>query len=441
LEQGDVVNIDPNIAAIVLIIALLILLFLGMPIAFVMILVGFGGMVALLGMKGALTSLGMIPFGAILSYTLTVVPMFILMGQFAFCSGISGDLFDVGQKWLSRLPGGLACATVAGCAMFGACTGSSVACCATMGKIAITEMEKTGYNPRLAAGTVAGAGGLAVLIPPSLPAVIYAMVSLESVGKVLVAGILPGILSSLIFISFIVISVKWSPDLAPKTTGFPWKQKFIALKGIWGILAMFTLVMGSMYMGWATPTEAGAVGAAGTLIIALVRRRSTLRDIWKACLETTRQVCMIFTIFIGTTLFGLFLARAGVPMKIAAYLGSLSVPPVVVLSAIILFYIPLGMFLDPGSMILLTTPIVYPTIISLGYHGIWWGIILIILCEIAVITPPVAANLYVVKGVAPHISFEDIAKGALPYVARDLLVIAILIIFPQIALWLPNMMR
>ena len=412
-----------------------------MPIAFAMILVGFGGLVTLLGIKGALTSLGIIPFGTILSYTLTVIPMFILMGQFAFCSGISGDLFELGQKWLSRLPGGLACATVAGCAMFGACTGSSVACCATMGKIAIPEMEKAGYNSRLAVGTVAGAGGLAVLIPPSLPAVIYAMVSLESVGKVLIAGILPGILSSIIFISFIVISVKRHPDLAPMTTGFPLKEKLMALKGVWGILAMFTLVMGSMYMGWATPTEAGAVGAFGTLIIALVRRRSTLHDIWKACLETTRQVSMIFTIFIGTMLFGLFIARAGIPMKIAVYLGALPVPPVAVITAIILFYIPLGMFLDPGSMILLTTPIVYPVIIHLGFNGVWWGIILIILCEIAVITPPVAANLYVVKGVAPHVSMEDVIKGALPYVGRDFLVIAILIIFPQIALWLPNMMR
>jgi tripartite ATP-independent transporter DctM subunit len=432
---------DPTTAAIVAIIVLLTLLLLGMPIAFTMTLVGFGGLVMLLGMKSALNSLAIIPFSSLSTYLLTVVPMFILMGQFAFHSGISNDLFEVGQKWLARLPGGLACATVAGCAMFGACTGSSLACCATMGKIAIPEMEKAGYHPRLAVGTVAGAGGLAILIPPSIPAVIYAAASQESVGKVLIAGILPGIMSSIIFIGFIVLSIKRSPELAPMTAGFPWSEKLMAIRKIWGILLIFTLVMGSMYMGWATPTEAGAVGAFGTFIAALVRRRSTLREIWGACLETARSLSMIFGIFIGTTLFGFFIARTGAPMKLAALASALPMPPIVIVMAIILIYIPLGMFLDTISMILLTTPIVYPVIIALGFNGIWFGIILIVMCEVGLITPPVAFNLYVVKGVAPHISMEEIIKGALPYVGRDLLVVAILIIFPQIATWLPSLMR
>jgi C4-dicarboxylate transporter DctM subunit len=412
-----------------------------MPIAFTMTLVGFGGLALLLGLKGALNSLAIIPFTSVSTYLLTVVPMFILMGQFAFHSGISNDLFEVGRKWLSRLPGGLACATVAGCAMFGACTGSSLACCATMGKIAIPEMEKAGYHPRLAVGTVAGAGGLAILIPPSIPAVIYAAASQESVGKVLVAGILPGIMSSIIFIGFIVLSIKRSPELAPMSAGYTWREKLMVIKKIWGILLIFTLVMGSMYMGWATPTEAGAVGAFGTLIVALARRRSTLREIWGACLETARSLSMIFGIFIGTTLFGFFIARTGAPMKLAALASSLPVSPIVIVIAIILIYIPLGMFLDTMSMILLTTPIVYPVVIALGFNGIWFGIIMIVMCEVGLITPPVAFNLYVVKGVAPHISMQDVIMGALPYVARDLLIVAILLIFPQIATWLPSLMR
>jgi tripartite ATP-independent transporter DctM subunit len=432
---------DPMAAATAMIIALLILLFLGMPIAFSMTLVGFGGLVILLGIKGALSSLAIMPFNALLSYLLTVVPMFILMGQFAFHSGLSGDLFELGQKWLSRLPGGLACGTVAACAMFGACTGSSLACCATMGKIAIPEMEKAGYHPSLAAGTVAGAGGLAILIPPSVPAVIYAAISQESVGKILIAGIIPGIMSCVIFIGFIFLTVKRSPQLAPMTAGFPLKEKLIALRKIWGILVMFILVIGSIYMGWATPTEAGAVGASGTLIIALARRRSNARQIWGAFLETARQLSMIFTIFIGTTLFGLFIARAGVPMKIAAFLSTLPISPVLIICAIILFYIPMGMFIDTLSMILLTTPIIHPVIIALGYDGIWFGIILILMCEVGLITPPVSMNLYLVKGVAPNISMQDVMRGAVPYVGRDLLIVAILVAFPEIALWLPNMMR
>jgi C4-dicarboxylate transporter DctM subunit len=431
---------DPGMAAIITVVLMLILLALGMPIAFTTILVGFVGLVLLIGIKGALNSLAIIPFGHICSYLLTVVPVFVLMGQFAFHARISNDLFSVAQKWLSRLPGGLACATVAGCAMFGACTGSSLACCATMGKIAIPEMEKAGYHPRLAVGTVAGAGGLAILIPPSVPAVLYASVSDESVGKILIAGILPGILSAIILIGFITLTVKRNPALAPMSAGFSWKERLKALRSIWGIVLIFILVIGSMYMGWATPTEAGSVGAFGTLIVALVRKRSSLHEIWTACLETARSVCMIFFIFVGTSLFGFFLSRAGIPMRITEFIGALPFPPIVIYICIILFYIPLGMFLDTVAMILLTTPIVYPVIIHLGFNGIHFGIILIIMCEVGLITPPVAFNLYVVKGVAPHVPMGDIIRGALPYVGRDLLIVTILMIFPQIALWLPNMM-
>ncbi len=431
---------DPIVASIIAIIGLLVLMALGLPIAFTMTLVGFGGLVMLMGVKGALQSLEIVPFSSLLSYLLTVIPMFILMGQFAFHSGISKDLFDFAHKWLAKLPGGLACSTVAGCAMFGACTGSSLACCATMGKIAIPEMENAGYHPRLASGVVAGAGGLAILIPPSIPAVIYTASSGESVGKLLIAGVIPGILSTVIYILLIVISIKRSPGLAPTSVGFSWKEKLASLKKVWGLVVIFTLVMGSIYLGLATPTEAGAVGACGTFIIALLRGRSNLKELWKACCETARSLSMIFGIFIGTSLFGLFLARAGLPMKFAEFAGSLPVSPFVILISIILIYIPLGMLLDTISMILLTTPIVYPIIIALGYNGIWFGIIVILMCEIGLITPPVAFNIYVVKGVAPHIPIEEIIRGILPFIGRDLLIVAILIAFPKIATWLPYLM-
>ncbi len=431
---------DPIWAGIFAIVVMLLLLALGLPIAFTLTFVGFAGLVMLLGFHGALYSLKIVPFSAILSYLLTVVPMFILMGQFAFHSGISRDLFEFGEKWLARLPGGLACATVMGCAMFGACTGSSLACCATMGKIAIPQMERAGYHPRLAAGVVAGAGGLAILIPPSIPAVIFAASSQESVGKLLIAGVVPGIMSTFIYIALIVVSIKHSPQLAPRVAGYSWREKLISLRKVWGLITIFILVMGSIYLGWATPTEAGAVGAFGTLIIALVRRQSGLPKLWQACKETARSLSMIFGIFIGTSLFGLFIARTGLPMKFASVATSLPVAPIFILLAILFIYIILGMLLDTISMILLTTPIVYPVIIALGYNGVWFGIIVILMCEIGLITPPVAFNIYVVKGVAPHIPLEEIIRGILPFIARDLLIVAILIIFPQLATWLPNLM-
>jgi tripartite ATP-independent transporter DctM subunit len=429
---------DPNVIAMTMIAVLLVLLFLGMPIAFATTLAGFGGLVLLLGIKTALASLAVIPFGSLSSYLLTVVPMFILMGQFAFHADISGDLFEVGQRWLSWLPGGLGCGTIMSSALFGACTGSSLACCATMGKIAIPEMEKAGYHPRVAVGTIAGAGGLAILIPPSVPAVLYASVTQESVSKLLIAGIIPGVLSVCILTCLMVVMVKRHPHLAPATAGFPWRKKIRSLLKVWGIILIFILVMGSMYMGWATPTEAGAVGALGVLAAALVRRKSTLRDLSVACIETVRSVAMIFCIFIGTTLFGFFLARAGVPMAMAGVISALPFPPIIIFIAILLFYIPLGMFLDTVSMILLTTPIVYPVITALGFNGIHFGIILIVVCEIGLITPPVAFNLFVVKGVASHISMGDIMRGALPFVFAHLLIVIILMAFPQIVLWLPN---
>jgi tripartite ATP-independent transporter DctM subunit len=432
---------DPIVIGFIAILCLFIFLALGLPIAFAMTGVGFGGLVLLMGLNGALNSLKVLPFSNILSYVLTVIPMFILMGQFAFHSGISHEILDVGRKWLSRLPGGLACATVAGSAMFAACTGSSLATCATMGKIVIPDMEGAGYHKRLAAGCVAGSGTLGILIPPSIAAIIYAAASDESVAAMLIAGIIPGFLSAVLYIALIVVWSKLSPSLAPPTQGFSWKERIISLKGVWGVLVIFFIVIGSIYLGWATPTEAGAIGAFGTFIIALLRRRCTLKDLWNACCETVRTTAMIFAIFIGTTLFGYFISMTGIPMRIAEFATSLPLPPILIVIAIICIYVPLGLFLDTVSMILLTIPIVYPVISQLGFDGIWFGVIVILMCELALITPPVAFNIYVVKGVADHISLEDITKGIIPFYAVIVLIIAILIAFPQITLFLPNLMQ
>ena len=431
---------DPIVSGIIVICGLFILLALGMPIAFTMTIVGFTGLIMLIGVKGAMSSLGMVPFTNVLSYMLTVVPMFILMGQFTFHCGISDEIFDMAQKWLSRLPGGLACATVVGSAMFAACTGSSLATCATMGRIVIPEMRKAGYHPRLATGSVAGSGTLGILIPPSIASVLYAASSNESVAKMLIAGFIPGIVSAVIMMAMIVLRAKFTPGLAPATRGYSWKEKLVSIKGIWGVFAIFSIVMGSIYFGWATPTEAGAIGALGTFIIVLLRRRSKLKDVWSACCETGRMTSMIFCIFIGTTLFGLFIARTGIPMRLAEFASNLSLPPLAIVIAIFIMYIPLGLFLDTVSMILLTTPVVYPVVMALGFNGIWFGIIVIVMCEIALITPPVAFNIYVVKGVVDDIPLEEIIWGVLPFVLVELFIVALLVVFPQIILWLPRLM-
>ena len=432
---------DPSITAVIAIVILFVLLALGLPIAFTMTLVGFIGLVMLLGFDAALSSIGMIPFSALLSYMLTVVPMFIIMGQFAFESGISDDIFDVSQKWLARLPGGLACSTVVGCAIFAACTGSSLACAATMGKIAIPEMEKKGYRPRLAAGCVAAAGTLGILIPPSISAVLYASCTNESVVKLLMAGVIPGMVSAIMLMIMIVMMAKFIPGTAPPSDYFTWKERFRSLKNIWAIIVIFFAVMGSMYAGLATPTEAGALGALATGILALLKlKRKNWRKLWLACLETARVTSMIFTILIGTTLFGLLISRTGLPMSISEFVAGLGYSKYTILIAILLLYIPLGMFLDTYSIILLTIPIVYPVIIALGFNGVWFGVVVTMMCEIGLITPPVAFNLYVVHSVAPHISLEEIIRGVMPFFFVMILIIALMIVFPELATWLPNTM-
>lgn len=431
---------DPVITGVIAVGILFVLLALGLPIAFTMTLVGFIGLVMLLGLDGALTSLGMIPFSALMSYMLTVVPMFIIMGQFAFESGISKDIFDASQKWLARLPGGLACSTVVGCAIFAACTGSSLACAATMGKIAIPEMEMKGYRPRFAAGCVAAAGTLGILIPPSISAVLYASVTNESVVKLLMAGVIPGIVSALMYMTLIVLMAKFVPGTAPASDHFTWKEKFKSLKGIIAITIIFFAVMGSMYTGWATPTEAGAVGGLTTLALAFIRLGKDRRKLWVACLETARVTSMIFTILIGTTLFGLLISRTGMPMYITELVSDLGYSPYVILILILLLYIPLGMFLDTYSTILLTIPIVYPVITSLGFNGIWFGVTVTMMCEVGLITPPVAFNLYVVHSVAPHISLEEIIKGVIPFFFAMMMILAVMIVFPGLATWLPSTM-
>jgi C4-dicarboxylate transporter, DctM subunit len=433
---------DPNLAGVLALILILVLLSLGVHIGFTMALVAFLGIAILGNVDKALSTLGMMPYSTILSYVLIAVPLFIAMGQFALHAGIASKVYSVGYKWLGRLPGGLAMATVFGAALFAAATGSSVACAATMAKIALPEMEKYRYDIKLATASVAAAGTLGILIPPSIPIVIYAVLTNVPVGATLLAGFIPGVLSALMYMSMIMLRVRLNPQLAPKSNAnITWGEKLASLKDVWGIVILFVLVMGTIFAGIATPTEAAAMGAVGAMVIGLVQRRLSKGQLWQSITESVSTTAMIFLIFIGTYLFSVFVAYSGVSLTIGLWLKSLALPPTVVMIIVLLMYLPMGCFLDTLSMILLTMPIVWPVLKSLGIDGIWFGILVVKLMEIGLLTPPVGMNCFTVKSIAgPSVKLETVFAGIIWFVIADLITVTILIIFPEIVLFLPNLM-
>lgn len=424
------------------IILMIIVLFLGMPIAFTLGVIGFLGLTCFLGFPVAVNQLPLTFFAIVSDYQLTVLPFFILMGYFAGDSGISSDLYKTAERWLKWLPGGLALATIAGCAGFSSICGSSVATAATMGSIALPEMEKRGYSKELAGGTVAAGGTLGFLIPPSVAFVIYGIVSEESVGKLLIAGFIPGLILALAFMSIVIVWVKINPSIAPKIVGetTSWKDRFLSLRNIWGVLVVFLLVMGGIYLGIFTPTEAGAVGAFILLLFAIGRKKMN-RQILVTSMVTTAQVSgMIFLIIFGAIVFGDFLTIAQIPMQLASLIGGLHLGRYAVFTLIILLFLVLGCFIESVPMIILVVPIVLPIITSLGFSPIWFGVICILMVESALITPPVGMNVYVIAGVAKNIPVTSIFRGSQPFLISIIAVVIILAAFPQLALFLPNIM-
>lgn len=431
---------DPLIVGAIGLGAIFILVVLGMRIAFATALIGFAGILFLRNWGAATGAVGFLPHGIVAHYSLSVIPLFIIMGYFAFFAGLTRDIFWTARQWVGHLPGGLAIATVLGCAGFAACSGASTASAAVMGRVAIPEMRQYGYQPRLAAGVVAASGTLASLIPPSVILVIYGIITEQSIGKLLVAGFIPGIVSAIIYASMLYVRIRRNPALGPPLPPTPWKERFIALRGTWGILILITLVLGGIYTGIFTPTEAGGVGAFGAFLMALAMRRLGWSNLKEALLETGRTTVMIFAIIVGVLIFVRFLALTGLPKAFATFVLALPVPPMVILAAVLLVYVFLGMFLDAIGLMMLTLPIVFPAIIALGFEPIWFGIILVKMIEICLITPPVGLNVYVVRSVAPDIPLEEIFRGIFPFFLMDLLTVAVLIAFPQISLFLPNTM-
>jgi C4-dicarboxylate transporter DctM subunit len=430
--------LSPLIIFLIGLVAFLALAFLGMPIAFAFAMVGFVGVLLIKGVGPGLSMLGAAPWQWAGQAGLIVVPLFILMGQYAFHSGISRDLYSAANKWIGRLPGGLALATNLACTGFAACTGSSLASGATMGTIAYPEMMKFNYSPRLATGCIASGGTLGILIPPSIVFIIYGFLTAQPIGILFIAGIFPGLMLSGLFAAVILVMSIRNPKLGPRGEAFSWRERFASLVGVWGMLLLFVLVIGGLYLGVFAPSEAGAMGAFGAFIIAL-SRRTKVPLLITALKDSLRLTCMILTITIGAMIFGVFLSISGAPSMFAAWIAGLPVSPYVILIFILLMYIPLGMVMDALAMVLLTIPIIFPIITELGFNPIWFGVLIVIVFEMALITPPVGMIVYVVQGVT-KVPLEEVFAGNMPFLIAMIASLVILVAFPQISLFLPATM-
>jgi tripartite ATP-independent transporter DctM subunit len=430
----------PTLAGVVGIAALLALLFLRMPVGIAMALVGAIGIAALNSPDAALTVLGSYPYSNAAVHALSVIPLFVLMGNFALVSGMSGDLFAAAYAWIGHRRGGLASATVLACAGFAALSGSSVASAITMGRVALPEMRRYRYDLRLATGVVAAGGTLGILIPPSTILVIYAILTEQSIGKLFLAGFLPGLLLTALFVLTVIAVCALRPGYGPPGERRPLPERMAALRRASAFFVVVIATIGGMYAGVFTVTEASAVGAGLTLAHALWRRRLTWANLADSLLQTVRTTAMVFLILIGAHIFSPFLALSRIPVDLANALVALGLPSLGVLGLILLAYVVLGMFLEGFAILVLTVPIVFPIVTALGYDPVWFGIFMVIVLEMGLISPPVGINVFVVKGVAEDVPMGRIFAGILPFWLAMVACVLILVAFPQIALVLPNSM-
>ena len=429
-----------TIIGIIGIIVLLIFLFLNIPVGFVMGMIGVLGFSYLKGFGPGLSILAKDYFEMFSSHSLTVIPLFMFMGQISFYSGISRRLYDSAYVMIGAQKGGLAMATVAACAGFATISGSTNATAATMATVTLPEMKRYNYDMGLAAGAVAAAGSLGILIPPSTIFIVYGILTEQSIGKLFVAGILPGILLSFLFMMAIYLRVRKNPELAPAGPKTTFTQKIKSLSGIIEALIIFGFVMGGLFFGFFTPTEAAATGAFFTLLLSVVRRQLSWQDFLKSIADTTRLSCMVMVIVAGATIFGHFMAVTRIPYTLSHWVGGLPLPPWLIMIVIIMIYVAGGCFMDGFALIMLTVPIFFPVATTLGFDPIWFGVIIVLVAEMGVITPPVGINVYVVYGVAKTIPLQTIFKGVFPFFVALIICNLLLLLFPQIATFLPGLM-
>jgi len=426
-------------------ILVMIIVFLSrMPVAYVMAMIGYLGFTIMISGQGGLALLSRNIYEVFSSYGLTTIPLFVFMGQLAFNAGISSRLYDTGYKYLGSTRGGLAMATVSACTAFGAVCGSSPATAATMATVGLPEMKRYNYADELATGAVASGGGLGMIMPPSVVLIVYGVLTEQSIGALFVAGIFPAILVTILFIISIYIICSRRPEQGPPGDSFTWKERLKALLGMGETLAVFILVMGGLFIGLFTPTEAAAVGAFGVFIVSLIRRQLTWEGFVNSLYETLGTSCMVMLLIAGAVVFGKFLAVTRIPFNIASWVGGFDLPPYMIMAVIVLIYFFGGCFMDALAFVTLTVPIFFPVVMTLGYDPIWFGIIIVMVTEMGVITPPVGINVYVVFGVARRVigevPLESIFKGIFPFLLAVIAGIIILMIIPQIILFLPNLM-
>jgi C4-dicarboxylate transporter DctM subunit len=431
---------DPNLLSILIFFLLFLLLAAGMPIGFAMGLSAFLGTLALIGLDASLALLGQTAYETGITYDLSVVPMFVLMGYIAGAAGLSESLYRACNAWLGHRRGGLALATIGGCGAFAAICGSSLATAATMSQIALPEMRRYQYDDRLATASVAAGGTIGILIPPSVLMVIYGLLTETSISKLFLAGIIPGILTVLGFMLTISIITHFNPLLGPRAQRSSAAQRLSALRDVWGTALLFLLVIGGLYVGIFSPTEAASIGAVGALFLSIVNRRFSLQMLMDVLMETVKTTAMIFTILIGAILFNNYLILASIPSLISNWITDLPLGREAILVVILGMYFLLGCLLDSLAMVLLTIPIVFPIIKELGFDPIWFGILVVMVVELGLITPPIGMNVFVIKGIAKDVPLETIFRGVMPFVAAQIILIAVLVMFPQIALWLPSTM-
>lgn len=420
---------------------LVALTFSGMPIGFVIALAGLLGMVYLSGVDTGLSLLGRVPYSTSASYDMSVLPLFVLMGGFCFQSGLSRDLYYTAYKWVGRMPGGLAMATIGGCALFAAVSGTSVATSATMGTVALPEMKKYRYDSALATGCVAAGGCIGILIPPSVIMVIYGILTGQSIGKLLISGFIPGVLEALIFMLTVYVICKRNPLSGPPGERYSFMEKLLSLKDTWAVVALFILVIGGIYVGIFTPTEAAGIGAFGAFIFALGTRRLNRKGFMASLNETGETTAMGFIILIGSMVFGYFLTATRLANELSNIVTGLQLNRYLVLGVILLVYLFLGCIMSAMAMVIITIPIFFPIIMALGFDPIWFGVIIVIMCEVGQITPPVGISVFVIQAVAKNVPMYTIYSGIIPFLIADFALVILLTIFPQIVLVAPNLMK
>ena len=399
---------------------------------------GFGYMIG--GLTPALKLLAQSPIRTATDAEFAVIPLFLLMGSFASASGMSRELFRASNTFLGHLRGGLGVATIAACGGFAAICGSSVATAATFSKVAYPEMRQYGYPESFATGVIAAGGSLGIMIPPSTVFAVYGLITEQDIGKLFIAGIVPGLIAVGMYIATINLIAFFRPGFLPKTPRHSWAERLQALRDIWAVVLLFVFIIGGLYAGMFTATEAAGMGAAGAFIIAIVRRKLSRANFWRCLIESLRTTAAVFTILIGALIFGYFLTITQVPQKITEFLTGLGLGPYGVLVLIMLMYLVLGCIMDAMAMIILTIPIVFPVIKTLGFDPIWFGVIIVMTVELGLIHPPVGMNVFVIKSVIKDVKLSTVFRGVLPFVATDILRLAILIAFPILATWLPSHM-